>query len=213
MANWRARPSRAGPRGLSRARSRGRARRGRGDAAARDAARLPRQVAAEVLRQARGASESSPCERGRIAGSSESLGSRRHASIQAGRGDRRGERCLPRAWPWLRCRAGRAPGQRAGRTEMPEIGQALEARLVGADAYAIPRAEPASPSTPTTSRTRWSSAPGARANDSFRSAARATAQDAPDRREVPRWDRAGALVEAGGTIVWVGHLRRGARPA
>jgi tRNA(Ile)-lysidine synthase len=99
-----------------------------------------------------------------------------------------------------------------GRTELPEIGQALEARLVGADAYSIPR-EPSRVAfdaddlaTPLVVRAR-------------RRGERFIAFGGSERRlksllieaKVPRWDRARVpVIEAGGTIVWVGHLRRGA---
>ena len=99
-----------------------------------------------------------------------------------------------------------------GRTELPEIGQALEARLVGADAYAIPRE---------TSRVAFDAdelgAPlVVRAR---RRGERFVAFGGSERRlksllieaKVPRWDRARVpVIEAGGTIVWIGHLRRGA---
>jgi tRNA(Ile)-lysidine synthase len=99
-----------------------------------------------------------------------------------------------------------------GRTELPEIGQALEARLVGADVYAIPR-EPSRVAfdaddlvEPLVVRAR-------------RSGERFVAFGGAERRlktllieaKVPRWDRGRVpVIEAGGTIVWVGHLRRGA---
>jgi tRNA(Ile)-lysidine synthase len=99
-----------------------------------------------------------------------------------------------------------------GRTELSEIGQALETRLVGADAYAIPR-EPSRVAfdadelpTPLVVRAR-------------RRGERFVAFGGSERRlksllieaKVPRWDRARIpVIEAGGTIVWVGHLRRGA---
>ena len=99
-----------------------------------------------------------------------------------------------------------------GRTELPEIGQALEARLVGADAYTIPRE---------TSRVAFDAdeltAPlVVRAR---RRGERFVAFGGSERRlksllieaKVPRWDRARVpVIEAGGTIVWIGHLRRGA---
>jgi len=99
-----------------------------------------------------------------------------------------------------------------GRTELPEIGQALEARLVGADAYTIPRE---------TSRVAFDAdeltAPlVVRAH---RRGERFVAFGGSERRlksllieaKVPRWDRARVpVIEAGGTIVWIGHLRRGA---
>jgi tRNA(Ile)-lysidine synthase len=99
-----------------------------------------------------------------------------------------------------------------GRTELPEIGQALEARLVGAAAYAIPR-EPGRVAfdadelaTPLVVRAR-------------RRGERFVAFGGAERRlktllieaKVPRWDRGRVpVIEAGGTIVWVGRLRRGA---
>jgi tRNA(Ile)-lysidine synthase len=99
-----------------------------------------------------------------------------------------------------------------GRTELPEIGQALEARLVGADAYAIPR-EPGRVAfdadelaTPLVVRPR-------------RRGERFVAFGGAERRlktllieaKVPRWDRGRVpVIEAGGTIVWIGRLRRGA---
>ena len=99
-----------------------------------------------------------------------------------------------------------------GRTELPEIGQALEARLVGADAYAITR-EP--------SRVAFDAdeLPAPLVVRARRRGERFVAFGGSERRlksllieaKVPRWDRARVpVVEAGGTIVWVGHLRRGA---
>ena len=99
-----------------------------------------------------------------------------------------------------------------GRTELPEIGQALEARLVGADAYAIPRE---------TSRVAFDADElgvplVVRAR---RRGERFVAFGGSERRlksllieaKVPRWDRARVpVILAGGTIVWIGHLRRGA---
>jgi len=99
-----------------------------------------------------------------------------------------------------------------GRTELPEIGQALEARLVGADAYAIPREsgrvafDADGLATPLVVRPR-------RRGDRF------VAFGGVERRlktllieaKVPRWERGRVpVVEAGGTIVWIGRLRRGA---
>jgi tRNA(Ile)-lysidine synthase len=99
-----------------------------------------------------------------------------------------------------------------GRTELVEIGQALEARLVGADAYAIPRE---------TSRVAFDAdeLPTPLVVRARRRGERFVAFGGSERRlksllieaKVPRWDRARVpVVEAGGTIVWVGHLRRGA---
>jgi tRNA(Ile)-lysidine synthase len=99
-----------------------------------------------------------------------------------------------------------------GRTELPEIGQALEAQLVGADAYTIPREssrvafDADELATPLVVRAR-------------RRGERFVAFGGSERRlksllieaKVPRWDRARVpVIEAGGAIVWVGHLRRGA---
>jgi tRNA(Ile)-lysidine synthase len=99
-----------------------------------------------------------------------------------------------------------------GRTELPEIGQALEARVVGADAYAISRE---------TSRVAYDA-------DELRGpflvrARRPGERFAPfggaERRlktflidaKVPRWNRDRVpVVEAGGMVVWVAGLRRGA---
>jgi tRNA(Ile)-lysidine synthase len=100
-----------------------------------------------------------------------------------------------------------------GRTELPEIGQALEANLVGADAYAIPR-EPSRAAfdaddlvSPIVVRAR-------------RRGERFVAFGGVERRRlktlliearVPRWGRGRVpVIEAGGTIVWIGHLRRSA---
>jgi len=99
-----------------------------------------------------------------------------------------------------------------GRTELPEIGQALEARLVGADAYAIPREasrvafDADDLATPLVVRAR-------------RRGERLVAFGGAERRlktllieaKVPRWDRDRVpVVVAGSTIVWIGGLRRGA---
>jgi tRNA(Ile)-lysidine synthase len=99
-----------------------------------------------------------------------------------------------------------------GRTELPEIGQALEARLVGADAYAIPR----EPSRVAFDADELATPLVVRAP---RRGGRVAAVGGVERRlktllieaKVPRWDRGRVpLIEAGGTIVWVGCLRRGA---
>ena len=99
-----------------------------------------------------------------------------------------------------------------GRTELPEIGQALEARLVGADAYAIPR----EPSRVAFDADDLGTLLVVRAR---RRGERFMAFGGAERRiktllieaKVPRWDRSRVpVIEAGGTIVWVGHLRRGA---
>ena len=99
-----------------------------------------------------------------------------------------------------------------GRTEMPEIGQALEARLIPPDAYAIPRDascvafDADELGAPVIVRAR-------RRGDRF------VAFGGAERRlktllieaKIPRWDRGRVpVVEAGGAIVWVGRVRRGA---
>jgi tRNA(Ile)-lysidine synthase len=99
-----------------------------------------------------------------------------------------------------------------GRTELPEIGQALEARLVGADAYAVPR-EP--------SRVAFDAddLPSPLIVRARRRGERFVAFGGAERRlktllieaKVPRWERGRVpVIEAGGTIIWVGHLRRSA---
>ncbi len=99
-----------------------------------------------------------------------------------------------------------------GRTELPEIGQALEARLVGADAYAIPR-EPSRVAFDADDLVEPLVVRARRRGERF------VAFGGAERRlktllieaKVPRWDRGRVpVIEAGGTIVWVGHLRRGA---
>src|SRR5438309_8035477 len=98
------------------------------------------------------------------------------------------------------------------RTELPEIGQALEARLVGADAYAVPR-EP--------SRVAFDAddLPSPLIVRARRRGERFVAFGGAERRlktllieaKVPRWERGRVpVIEAGGMIVWVGHLRRSA---
>jgi tRNA(Ile)-lysidine synthase len=98
-----------------------------------------------------------------------------------------------------------------GRTELPEIGQALEARLIGADAYAVPR----EPSRVAFDADELGTTLIVRAR---RRGERFVAFGGAERRlktllieaKVPRWDRGRVpVIEAAGTIVWVGHLRRG----
>jgi tRNA(Ile)-lysidine synthase len=99
-----------------------------------------------------------------------------------------------------------------GRTEMPEIGQALDARLISPDAYEIPRDATSVAfdadelAAPLIVRAR-------RRGDRF------VAFGGVERRlktllieaKIPRWDRGRVpVVEAGGAIVWVGRVRRGA---
>jgi tRNA(Ile)-lysidine synthase len=100
-----------------------------------------------------------------------------------------------------------------GLTELPEIGQALEARLIGADAYTIPR----EPSRVAFDADDLASPLVVRAR---RRGERFVAFGGVERRrlktllieaKVPRWDRDRVpVVEAAGTVVWIGHLRRGA---
>ena len=99
-----------------------------------------------------------------------------------------------------------------GRTEMPEIGQALDVRLIAPDTYEIPRdassvafdADELAPTLIVRARRR---------GDRF------VAFGGAERRlksllieaKIPRWDRGRVpVVEAGGAIVWVGRVRRGA---
>jgi tRNA(Ile)-lysidine synthase len=100
-----------------------------------------------------------------------------------------------------------------GLTELPEIGQALEARLIGADAYTIPR----EPSRVAFDADDLASPLVVRAR---RRGERFVAFGGVERRrlktllieaKVPRWDRDRVpVIEAAGTVVWIGHLRRGA---
>jgi tRNA(Ile)-lysidine synthase len=99
-----------------------------------------------------------------------------------------------------------------GRTELPEIDQALEARLVTAAAYTIPR----EPSRVAFDADDLASPLVVRAR---RRGERFVAFGGAERRlktllieaKVPRWDRDRVpVVEAAGTIVWIGQLRRSA---
>jgi tRNA(Ile)-lysidine synthase len=176
---------------------------------------LPRQIAAEVLRQAAGR-----------------LGSRAPLRAWSHRGLRRAVAVPPPRRPFRLggvtievsgafARLARAslpalvarPLDVPGRTELPEIGQALEARIVGAEAYAVPR-DPSRVAFdadelgggPLTIRAR-------RRGDRF------VPFGGAERRlktllidaKVPRWDRSRVpVIEAGGAIIWIGHLRRSA---
>jgi tRNA(Ile)-lysidine synthase len=175
---------------------------------------LPRQVAAEVLRRAAGR-----------------LGSRAPLRAWSHRGLKRvlvvppprrpfklGGVTLEVSGAFVRLALAPLPALTArplgvpGRTELPEIGQALEARLRGADAYAIPRE------------------PGRVAFDADELGGPLTVR-APRRGErfvpfggaerrlktllidakVPRWDRRRVpVIEAAGAVIWVANLRRGA---
>ena len=175
---------------------------------------LPRPLAAEVLRQAAGR-----------------LGSRAPLRAWAHRGLKRVlaipaprrpfklggvsievsgalARLASAPLPALRERIVRVPG----RTELAEIGLALEARLVGADAFAIPR----EPSRVAFDADELAAPLVVRAR---RRGERFVAFGGAERRlktllieaKVPRWDRGRVpVIEAGGTILWVGQLRRGA---
>ncbi len=176
---------------------------------------LPRQIAAEVLRQA-----------------AERLGSRAPLRAWSHRGLRRALAVPPPRRPFrlggvtievsgALARLARAslpalvarPLGVPGRTELPEIGQALEARIVGAEAYAVPR-DPSRVAFdvdelgggPLTVRAR-------RRGDRF------VPFGGAERRlktllidaKMPRWDRSRVpVIEAGGVIIWIGHLRRSA---
>src|SRR5262249_46532048 len=97
-----------------------------------------------------------------------------------------------------------------GRTELPEIGQALEARIVGAEAYAVPR----DPSRVAFDADELGGSLAVRAR---RRGDRFVPFGGAERRlktllidaKVPRWDRARVpVIEAGGGIIWGGGLRR-----
>jgi tRNA(Ile)-lysidine synthase len=175
---------------------------------------LPRQVAAEVLRRA-----------------AERLGGRASLRAWSHRGLKRTLALPPPRRPFklggvtievsgalarlalapLPALAERPVGV-PGRTELPEIGLALEARLVGAEAYTVPR-DPA--------RVAFDAdeLPGPLTVRAPRRGERFVPFGGAERRlktllidaKVPRWDRGRVpVVEAGGVIVWVGNLRRGA---
>jgi tRNA(Ile)-lysidine synthase len=177
-------------------------------------AALPAPVAAEVLRQA-----------------AARLGSRAPLRAWAHRGLRRVLAAAPPRRPFRlggvtvevsgdRVRVGARPAPALvprvlavpGRVELPEIGRALEARLLPASGYALPRAaervafDAATLPRALTVRPR-------RPGDRFR------AFGGGERRlksflidaKVPRWERDRLpLVDAAGEIVWVAGLRRGA---
>jgi tRNA(Ile)-lysidine synthase len=99
-----------------------------------------------------------------------------------------------------------------GRTELPEIGQVLEARLEGADIYAVPR-------DPTRVAFDADELPGPLTVRAPRRGERFVPFGGAERRlktllidsKVPRWDRCRVpVVEAGGIVIWVGNIRRGA---
>jgi tRNA(Ile)-lysidine synthetase-like protein len=175
---------------------------------------LPRQIAAEVLRQA-----------------SARLGSRAPLRAWAHRGLRRALAVPSPRRPFRLggvtievsgplARLARAPLAELvarplavpGRTELPEIGQALEARIVGAEAYAVPR----DPSRVAFDADELGGSLAVRAR---RRGDRFVPFGGTERRlktllidaKVPRWDRARVpVIEAGGVIIWVGRLRRSA---
>ena len=99
-----------------------------------------------------------------------------------------------------------------GRTELPEIGRVLEARLVPAGEYTIPRES---------SRAAFDAdaLAGPLVVRARRSGERLAPFGGGERRlktllidaKVPRWERGRVpVVVSGGEIVWVGDLRRGA---
>lgn len=99
-----------------------------------------------------------------------------------------------------------------GRLEMPEIGRALEATIVGADGYAPPR----EPDRAAFDAERLPARLLVRAR---RRGDRLVAFGGGERRlksllidaKIPRWERARVpVVEADGEIIWVGGLRRAA---
>ena len=175
---------------------------------------LPRQVAAEVLRQAAGR-----------------LGSRAPLRAWAHRGLRRvlvepaprgpfrlGGVTLEVSGPRVRLGRSTLPGlvERSlsvpGRVELPELGKALEAMLIEAEGYAIPE-EPGrvafdADELPPTLVVR-----ARRAGDRiepFGGCARTVKHLLIDAK-VPRWDRGRVpVVEASGRILWLAGVRRGA---
>ena len=179
-----------------------------------DARALPRPVAAEVLRQA-----------------AARLGSRAPLRAWAHRGLKRalaapaprrpfklGGVLVEVSGPLARLSVSSPPPLTEriivvpGRTELTEIGQALITRLIGPDAYEIPR----EPSRVAFDADELGAPLIVRAR---RRGERFIAFGASERRlktllieaKVPRWDRDRVpLIEAAGRIIWVGHLRRGA---
>lgn len=177
-------------------------------------ATLPPPIAAEALRQA-----------------AARFGSRAPLRAWAHRGLRRVLATAPPRRPFRlggvivevsgdRIRVGARPPQaltaRAlavpGRVELPEIGRALQARLLTAAGYAVPR---------TADRVAFDAAdlPRALGVRPRRRGDRFHAFGTGERRlksllidaKVPRWDRARLpLVEANGRILWVAGVRRGA---
>ena len=177
-------------------------------------AALPPSIAAEALRQA-----------------AARFGSRAPLRAWAHRGLRRVLATAPPRRPFRlggvivevsgdRIRVGARPPQTLtartlavpGRVELPEIGRALQARLLPAAGYAVPR---------TADRVAFDAAdlPRALGVRPRRRGDRFHAFGTGERRlksllidaKVPRWDRARLpLVEANGRILWVAGLRRGA---
>jgi len=175
---------------------------------------LPRQIAAEVLREA-----------------AERLGSRAQLRAWAHRGLRRALAVPSPRRPFrlggvtvevsvALVRLALAPLSALvarpiavpGRTELPEIGQALEARIVGAEAYAVPR-DPSRVAFDADELGGPLSVRARRRGDRF------VQFGGADRRlktllidaKVPRWDRGRVpVIEAGGAIIWIGRLRRSA---
>jgi len=180
-------------------------------------AALPASVAAEVLRQA-----------------AARLGSRAPLRAWAHRGLRRVLAPSPPRRPFRlggvtvevsgdRVRVGARPGPPLtpgtlivpGRLELPEIGRALEARVLPAAGYAVPR-------TPDRVAFDSASLPRALQVRARRRGDRLIAFGGGERRlksllidaGIPRWDRNRLpLIEADGQILWVAGLRRAAAGA
>jgi tRNA(Ile)-lysidine synthase len=177
-------------------------------------AALPATVAAEVLRQA-----------------AARFGSRAPLRAWGHRGLRRVLAAVPPRRPFrlggvvlevsgdrLRVGARAAPALAArrleapGRVELPEIGRAIEAAIVAAAGYRVPRG-------PDRAAFDADGLPSVLLVRARRRGDRLEAFGGGERRvktllidaKVPRWERARVpVVEAGGEIVWLGGLRRGA---
>ncbi|MBI2159857.1 MAG: tRNA lysidine(34) synthetase TilS [Candidatus Rokubacteria bacterium] len=194
---------------------------------------LPRQVAAEALRQAAARLGSGAPSSQRTARLAPATAAHRAPPLRAWahRGLRRvvatpaprrpfrlGGVTLEVSGPWVRLALAPLPVLEArevsvpGRVELPEIARALEARVVDAERYAIPD-EPArvafdADRLPTRLLVR-----PRRAGDRLApfGGAERKLKDLLIDAKVPRWERSRIpLIEAAGEIVWVATLRRGA---